>query len=365
MENKKKIKLLSIYRGIVDDNRGTPIKVRSLSREFAQRDDIAFTLCAWDDEGVLEFPNYFHLTNDHLDDLKKIYAYIKKNNIDVVMGHTMATYYYLLPLKYLTKAKIVLEMQGYMEEEARFYRDINMLSYHLSKMIYGLFYRVCDLIIASSETSAAILSRYNKNVISIWGGVDISIFHPRIPGGNFLKKNPGEIIIGYAGNARIWQGLPFLLGVYAELTAKYPEFKLAILSSQKKKMETHGVIYIDQIAHEKVPLFFADCDILVVPRMHNEVNRISFPSKLIEYMAMGKAVVVSATSDAHRIVKNNKDGLVFEPGDKDALINDFLYLRDPATRERLGQEAWKTVQNRYTWKHQADLFVESLKSLFE
>ncbi len=363
MKSDKKLKLLSIYRGIVNDNRGTPIKVRSLSNEFKKRDDIEFTLCAWDKKEILEFPNYFQLTNKHLDDLKKIYNYIKKNNIDVVMGHTMATYYYLWPLKYLTKAKIVLEMQGYIEEEAKFYGDINTLKYYWSKFMYGLFYRVCDLITASSETSADIISKYNKNVVSIWGGVDISIFNPNVLPGNFIKKNSGEIIIGYTGNARIWQGLPFLINSYRELSKKYPEFKLVLLCSEKKKIEASGVTYIDQVPHEKVASFSMDCDILVIPRMHNEVNRISFPSKMIEYMAVGKAIVVSATSDAHRVVTNGKDGLVFEPGDMQGFINAIVSLRDPFLRIRLGSEAWKTIQDGYTWRHQADIFIDNIKLL--
>jgi glycosyltransferase involved in cell wall biosynthesis len=363
--NKKKIKLLSIYRGVVNDNRGTPIKVRSLSNEFSKRDDVEFTLCAWDKEGSLEFPNYFQLTNKHLDDLKKIMSFVKKNNVDVVMGHTMATYYYLWPLKYLTKVKIVLEMQGYIEEEAKFYGDISNFKYHWSKFIYGLFYRVCDLITTSSETSANIISKYNKNVVSIWGGVDISIFNPNVKPGNFMKRNPGDIIIGYTGNARIWQGLPFLIGSYLEVRKKYPEFKLVLLCSEKKKVEAPGVTYIDQVAHDKVASFSMDCDILVIPRMHNEVNRISFPSKMIEYMAVGKAVIVSATSDAHKVVTDGKDGLVFEPGDTQAFIEALLMLRDPVLREKLGSEAWKTIQNGYTWKHQTNVFIDNIKLLFK
>lgn len=359
----KKIKLLSIYRGIVDDNRGTPIKVRSLSQEFSKNDSLDFTLCAWDKEGALEFPNYFQLSNNHFDDLKKIYNFVKKNNIDIVMGHTMATYYYLWPLKYLTNAKIVLEMQGYIEEESKFYGDISKIKYYWSKFVYGLFYRVCDYITTCSDTSTEIINKYNKNSSTIWGGVDIQIFNPNVEPGNFFDKKEGEIIIGYTGNARIWQGLPFLIEAFNELKKDYPEFKLVLLCSENNKDLSDGVVYVDKVPHDKVASFSTACDILVIPRMHNEVNRISFPSKMIEYMAAGKAVVASATSDAHKVITSGKDGLVFEPGDKDGFKKALILLRDKNTRDRLGNEAWNTVKNKYTWVYQAQRFVDLFKNL--
>jgi len=359
----EKIQVLSIYRGIINDNRGTPIKVKSLSKEFDEMDDIEFTLCAWDKKENVGLKNYFQLTNNHLDDIKKIYRFVKENDIDIVMGHTMATYYYLFFIKFFTKAKIVLEMQGYIEEEAKFYGDINWFSYYLSKIIYGVFYRLCDFVTTCSETSTEIIKKYNKNVKTIWGGVDTTIFNPNITPGIFFEKKDGEIVIGYTGNARIWQGLPFLIESFSELKKNYPEFKLVLLCSENKKIEAEGVIYVDKVPHDKVASFSTACDILVIPRMQNEVNRISFPSKMMEYMASGKAIVASATSDAHKIITSGKDGIIFEPGDKEGFKKTLISLRGRSLRERLGNEAWNTVKNRYTWAYQAERFLEVFRSL--
>lgn len=356
-----KLKVVFIYRGKLSDVRGTPIKVLNLFREFTKRTDIEPTFFTWDDEGSLGFPNIL-LTNDHLNDIRKIYAFVKKNNVDVVVGHTMATYYYLVPIKLFTSSKIILEMQGFMEEESKLYNDISKIRYFFSKIIYGIFYRMCDLIIASSKTGADILRYYNKNVYHVWGGVDTSIFNPAVTSGNFLKKKSNEIVIGYAGNARIWQGLPFLIEAFTDLRKIDSRYKLVLLSSEKKILKHKGIVYIKPIEHNKVPLFYADCDILVIPRMGDEVSRISFPTKIVEYMAMGKATVASMTSDAHKIITNGKDGFVFEPGNKREFIDILLKLQDKDLRNQLGVAAVHTIQNGYTWEHQAENIIYLIKN---
>jgi glycosyltransferase involved in cell wall biosynthesis len=365
MSTSQKINILAIYRGVVRVNRGTPIKVRSLAAEFDTRDDISFTLCAWDAVGPHECKRYFQLSNNHIRDIYHIFRFARQNNVDVILGHTMATYYYLWPLKFLTRAKIVLEMQGYIEEEAKLYGGINRLSYLFSKLIYGLFYRSCDLITTSSETSRDILLRFNKNVVAVWGGVDTAIFNPEVQPGNLFSRDKKDIVIGYTGNLRMWQGLPFLISSYTKLKALYPEFKLTILSSEPVIAPVSGIVYVQQIEHAEVPKFSAACDILVIPRLHNEVNRISFPSKIIEYMALGKAVVASNTSDAHKIIDTGRNGLVFEAGDEDSFIAALASLRDPSLRSALGAHAWDTVQSRFTWKKQTDIFVRHISNLFQ
>ena len=363
MRANRKINILSIYRGILNDNRGTPIRVKSLSLEFSKSSEINYTMCAWDNESSIELQNYMRLSNKHFDDIKKIYNFVKKNNVDVIIGHTMATYYYLFPLRFLTKAKIALEMHGYVEEEAKMYGNINWLMYSWSKFIFGVFYRLCHIIFAPSETSREILSKYNKNTVSIVGGVDLNIFNPNVARGSVIRRKSDEIIIGYAGNTRIWQGLPFLLDSFIAINKISPEFKLALLCSEEVKNKVSNVLYFNKVEHSKIPDFFIDCDILVIPRMHNEVNRISIPSKLFEYMAMGKPVVASNTSDVHRIIRDKIDGLIFNAGDKEEFKKAILSLRDRNYRDELGNNAFNRAKKDFVWNQLSSKIIEGVTSI--
>jgi len=356
------MKILSIYRGKIGENRGTPIRIKTLLSYLAKEKDIELSYCSWDERADIP-AKHFMLTNNHFDDIKKIVRYAKENNIDIIIGHTMSAGYYLGPLKFLTRAKIVLEMHGFIEEEAYLYGGIGNARRLATKFLYGLFYPFCDLITTCSDTATEILSAYNKNTFSIFCGVDPEIFNPKIQPSHHIRKD-GRIIIGYIGNARIWQGTDFLIDTYKELKQKDSRFRLVMALSEKKARRDDTVEYVGPLLHEEIPAFIAECDILVIPRPQNTVNRISFPSKLPEYMAMGKPVIASKTSDAHKFITDGADGLLYEPEDKKGLENAILKLSDGALREKIGINASLTIHKWYEYDRQSGRMVQLLKMLY-
>lgn len=355
-----RVTVLSIYRGRLTENRGTPIRVRGILERLAQDDRFALTIASWDD--TLPFAaDHLHLTNNKLSDVRALFRVVRERDVRIVLGHTMSAWYYLLVLKLFTRAKIVLEMHGFLEVEARFYGSIGPVRYWIERAVYSLFYRTCDLITTCSDNAAEILKAYNKNTIAVYGGVDTDMFRPDVTPGQFFSRTPGDIVIGYAGNMRKWQGVPFLVEAFEKLRAEDPRYRLVILSSEEKGVPSgDGIEVIRGIPHETVPSFLAACDILVMPRLDDAVSRISIPSKLFEYLAMGKPVVASATSDAHRVITDGVDGFIFAPGDTGGSLHALHALSDSALRERIGAAARKTALARFSWDRMAGIVAEQL-----
>jgi glycosyltransferase involved in cell wall biosynthesis len=255
-------------------------------------------------------------------------------------------------------------MHGFFEEEARLYNDITFLKYYRNKFIYALIYSLCHLITTCSETATQRLRLYNKNTHTIYGGVDLSLFNPSL--NDSFKKPDGtkEVIIGYAGNGRRWQGLEFLLESFSVLVERDPSFSLRLLLSEPVRVpDIKNMTVYGALPHAEVARFNAECDILVIPRLDNVVNKISFPSKLMEYLAMGKVVVGSKTSDIHRIITNMETGMLYDPGDTEAFISCLVTLKDPLLRERLGNQGYKLAKDHYSWEMQGQLFARLLKNV--
>jgi glycosyltransferase involved in cell wall biosynthesis len=353
----KPIKILALYRGKIFDHRGTPIRVRSLMTYMNTNSVVDLTIATWDKEQG-DFKKHINMTNDHLADVRMLVRYVRENKIDAVIGHTISSSYYLAPLKFLTKAKIVLEMHGVAEEEALEYGDINLFQYYIQKTWNSFFYFLCDLITTCSKSITDIVGKWNSNAVSMCGGVDLEFFNPHVQSGGYVSKN-GRIVIGYAGNARKWQGVDFLVDAYRKHLSK--DFQLAMLMSEKKDFG-EGILVAGPVPNHEVPKFLIDCDILVIPRPLSAVTRISYPSKLTEYMAMGKSVVASHLGDMELVITNGENGMLYMPGNEVEFVQCMHTLKDKVLRERISQKAFETASH-MTWDHLGKFLVERIQGI--
>jgi glycosyltransferase involved in cell wall biosynthesis len=103
---------------------------------------------------------------------------------------------------------------------------------------------------------------------------------------------------------------------------------------------------VRQLDHVSLRDLYARAAIVVVPLLPNDFQ--AGVTTLLEAMAMGKAVVVSATEGQRDIVINGETGVLVPPGDDGALRAVLArLLADRTERLRLGRNARLAVQERY------------------
>jgi glycosyltransferase involved in cell wall biosynthesis len=361
IKNRKKV--LIIFRDSLSKVRGTPLRVKSLVKEMSEAADVEL-FTATQDESSSFNAVHLKLGFSNLTNLLRLQKFIRENKIDVVVFHTIAAGYFLIPLLFFGgKYKRVLEMHGFFEEEARLYSDISFIKYHRNKFVYSIIYRMCHLITTCSDTASEKLLKYNKNTHTIFGGVDLDLFKPDAQEvTDILSPDDSRIIIGYAGNARKWQGIEFLIDAFRKLHDRDPSFSLKMLLSEKvNHLDMSGITVYQALPHDEVGKFINECDILVIPRLHNEVNRLSFPSKLMEYLATGKPVVGSKTSDMHKIIVHEESGMLYEPGNIEDFIMCMLQLKATTLRSKVGRKGLD-VAKAYTWQIQGRKFTNLIKA---
>ncbi|QQG37896.1 MAG: glycosyltransferase family 4 protein [Candidatus Kaiserbacteria bacterium] len=355
------MKIVAFYRGKLSDRRGTPIRVSHLLSGLARTEAIELTIFSWDEE--LPLPaSHVRLFNKHLKEGIALVRFMRKNKTDVILGHTVATWPYLLLARLFTRAKVVLEMHGFLEEEGLEYGSYGSLRYRAYRALAHRLYALCDLITASGEAASQELRKYNKNVVTIFGGADMHVFRPDVAPASYVPR--GGLVIGYAGNLRKWQGIEFLIRSFEKLKVLHPEFRLAILSSEGKRFTQNPEIEVyPSVPPEEVPAFLAACDMLVIPRPLTRVTSLNTAGKLIEYLAMGRVVVASETGDCAKIIEDDVSGLLYPPDDEEKFLEVMVRLKDSALRERLCRKARESVEHTFTWERQAALLAECVRTV--
>jgi glycosyltransferase involved in cell wall biosynthesis len=133
------------------------------------------------------------------------------------------------------------------------------------------------------------------------------------------------------------------------------------------------------VEQRKAPSYLAASDILVSPHVPNEDGSRFFgsPTKLFEYMAMGKGIVASELEQIGDILnpglrvndskvnaiklKKNMLAVLTTPGDVDSLISGIKYLvENKEICEMMGRNARKKVLENFTWDHHVSKILDAL-----
>jgi len=168
----------------------------------------------------------------------------------------------------------------------------------------------------------------------------------------------GEVTIGWAGILREWHGLELLL----EAVARVAGLVLVIigdgparahLESRARVLGVYdNLVVTGRVPHSKMPEYLAALDIAVVP---DERTGVASPMKLLEYMAMGLAVVAPDLPNIRDIVTPGVDGMLFRSGDPCDLSRVLARLAtDQPLRARLGTNARLKIRQERTWTHNAE-----------
>ncbi|MBI3787140.1 MAG: glycosyltransferase [Ignavibacteriales bacterium] len=240
--------------------------------------------------------------------------------------------------------------------------------------------QLADRIAVISEGVREQLSPYNideKRYIHNPNGVDPEEFHPDIDGSEVRKQYGfgSEIVVGFIGTFTRWHGVETLFDA-AEIVAK-KNFNIRFLFIGEGDLRTKlqqraeeadlntACTFTGLIPHHQAAAHLAACDILVSPHLGFEDGTKFFgsPTKLFEYMAMGKAIIASKLEQIGKVITDGANGLHMTPGNAQQLAELILLLaRDGTLRKRLGAQARRDVINKFTWDKNVQRILESLKA---
>jgi glycosyltransferase involved in cell wall biosynthesis len=134
------------------------------------------------------------------------------------------------------------------------------------------------------------------------------------------------------------------------------------------------------VPQAQAPLYLAACDVLISPHVRNSDGTRFFgsPTKLFEYMAMGKGIVASDLDQLGEVLTpslavrgcestatiTDELAVLAKPGDVNELVAGIRYVvENPTARKTLGENARARALERYTWSRHVEEIMARLKQL--
>ena len=233
----------------------------------------------------------------------------------------------------------------------------------------------CVLVVSTPLKEYLVNNGVPKEKIEVIpNGADPEVFHPSVDGNSVRAKYgiQDRCIIGFVGILRPWHGLELLLEVFSKLEHERKNLHLLIIgngpsekdliSLSQKMGIAHRTTFTGRVSHEEMRSYIAALDIAVSPR----ATFYASPMKILEYMAIALPVIAPNMANIRDIVENGKDGLLFDPENKDSL-RDMLNRvdGDQELRKKIGLNARKKIEQSYTWESNAHRIVEIAKKIIK
>jgi glycosyltransferase involved in cell wall biosynthesis len=201
-------------------------------------------------------------------------------------------------------------------------------------------------------------------VVRLGPAVDTHRFRP-LP----APAGDGPLRILYAGTIGLAQGVGTLLeaariaGPEVELHIAGDGAEAADLRDRLRRNPAANVRLLGAVPHEQVPGLYGDVDAAAVLLRDRPVFESALPTKLLEAMAAGRPVLLSASGESERLVEAAEAGLVVPPGDAVALADAMRRLRSATSSSlgALGAAGRSYVERNFGWDSAAAQWQDLLE----
>ncbi len=304
--------------------------------------------------------------------ITKAYSYIKNFQPSFIYHRYGLNSYAAAYLSKRLNIPMILEYNGseiWMSENwgsrLRFKRiaeEIESLNFHSASLIIGNAKPLKDELIGRGVQS--------PKIVIIPNGVNPDRYSPSINGDKIRNRfmlSADTIVVGFVGTFGPWHGAEVLARSIRKVVNENPAIHFLYIGTGatmplvkriiKDDNMNQYVIFTGEVPQAETPEFLAACDILVAPQIPNPDGTPFFgsPTKLFEYMAMGKAIVASNLDQIGEILVDGETAVLFTPGDHNTLAEKILMTGgDKSLREYLGHNARKVVEKQYTWEKHVD-----------
>jgi glycosyltransferase involved in cell wall biosynthesis len=269
----------------------------------------------------------------------------------------------------------IVEINGIVREEMKMsdFRS-NKLRTYFENLGENFNYKHADKLVAVSEgIKYGIMRLYDipgSKILVIENGADIELFKPidREEVMKELELDNGCSYIGFSGSFARYHGIEALIASAELIISQISNVKFLFVGDGELKEHIVKVvddmnlrekfIFINRVAYAESPKYINAFDIGVILKRRDIPGS---PLKLWEYMACGKPVIATNTSDFEIIKKCNCGILVDAEKPADVANAIVTLLKDKKLRKEMGENGRRYVVGNQSWACVAEKVETAIK----
>jgi glycosyltransferase involved in cell wall biosynthesis len=309
--------------------------------------------------------------------IRTLFLLRKINREDKIIAINLHTYrllveLYAFLLARILKTKIIFDR---CEHPLQFYKD-NIFDQTLARCKISIQTKLYDGMFCISQYLIDFYSKrgYDRDkLFLIPSTVDSERFDHQ-----FDPILPFKYIL-YCGSLTILKdGVNILIESFYRISDKYPDINLVLIGKGDtiedemliKELVTRlnidkRVIFLGQLPRTAIPAYLCNARVLALARPESIIADAGFPSKLTEYLATGKPVVVTKVGEIPAYLTDSKNAFLSKPGNIDEFTEKLDYVLDnyeiAIEVGRKGKELTMTVFNYNFQSKRMISFIESIQ----
>jgi teichuronic acid biosynthesis glycosyltransferase TuaC len=250
---------------------------------------------------------------------------------------------------------LVLKFHG---DDARIYPFKN----RFNLMVTRTMLKLAAHVITGSEEMRVILIGLGlqpDRISAIHTGIDISFFAPQSKEKNreLLGILPESTIFLFVGRLHPWKGI----GEILDVAKRSPQIRFFFIGPGTIPSHPENCTFLGTQTPEIVRMWMNAADCLLLPTYTESV-----PTSVMEAFACGIPAITSNVGGCPEIVEQGKNGLLIPPRDASSLYDAVVWMnQNPESRIRMGEQARRTVLERYDHNNLTEKLIRVHRSLID
>jgi len=249
--------------------------------------------------------------------------------------------------------------------------------------IAAFLYRHSDHIVVVTAAFKEYLIEHRRmlpeRISVVENGVETALFSAQGPEADrtlrMRLQTEGKFVVCYIGTMGMAHGLETLLDAASRLRRANPDvlFLLVGEGADKERIQAlaqsrglTNVQFLDQQPREEIPAFISASDACLVLLKKSPVFKTVIPTKMLEFMAVSRPVILGVHGEARRILEEAKAGIVIEPENSAALADAIQQLvANSELGARMGQRGREYIVRRLSRSQTAEDYIRVLERVLD